>query len=102
MTTNSNILTTEDLISSIRASGGVTKAQAHAILEGLKGTIKQAVHNGQQVRIHSVGTFGRAIRKEGTKRNPRTQETVNVPKHYVVKFKVSRDFRESVASIPIA
>ena len=59
-------------------------------------TIVSTVASGEEVSIHGFGSFLAVDKEARTARNPKTGETVNVPAHKAVKFKVSKTFKDAL------
>ncbi|HRO66851.1 MAG TPA: HU family DNA-binding protein [Pseudobdellovibrionaceae bacterium] len=80
----------EQLSRRIRA----TKCDSETFLDATLEIIQRAVSKGDEVKLVGFGTFSAAHRKERTARNPKTGESVVVPKSKVPRFKAGKDFRD--------
>lgn len=87
----------DELISEIASKSQVAKSVAADVLEALTETVKTSVAKGQKVALVGFGTFEKRVRNARTARNPRTGETVKVPKTNVPAFKPGAAFKETVA-----
>lgn len=61
--------------------------------------IAGGIERGERTEIRGFGTFSPVIYKPGTKRNPRTGETVSTGYRGRVHFKPSKDLKDSVLSL---
>lgn len=73
-----------------------TKIKAEEIVELIFNEIKNAVKDGKKVSIAGFGIFIKKQMNARKARNPRTGETVTVPKHGKVRFKISENFKNLV------
>ncbi|MBX3040232.1 MAG: HU family DNA-binding protein [Bdellovibrionaceae bacterium] len=70
-----------------------TKCDSEAFLDATLEIIQKALSKGEEVKLVGFGTFSTSLRKERTARNPKTGESVVVPKSKVPRFKAGKDFR---------
>lgn len=80
-------MTKRDLIDSIAKEGGVTKAAAGKILDGLLNNISQALKKGDNISLVGFGTFSTTKRAARAGRNPATGEAMKIAAKTVAKFK---------------
>lgn len=59
-------------------------------------TIETALCGGDQVAVHSFGTFSVKTRAARQGRNPRTGEPLAIPESRVVVFKPAKSLKESM------
>ena len=85
-----------DLIDSIAASTGLTKADAGRALDATTANIASALQQGQSVSLVGFGTFSVKHRAARTGRNPRTGEQIQIPAKNIASFKPGKSFRELV------
>lgn len=78
-----------DLSSDVAGEFGLTKASGGDITRFVFDRIKQALVEGNQVRLHRYGTLVVNKRKAGVARNPKTGDKIKVSARRVVKFKPS-------------
>ena len=78
------------LITTIAASADLSKPKATQVLEGILNTISSTLSSGGEVRISGFGTFSVSTRKASIGRNPRTGETIHIPKIRQPKFKAGK------------
>lgn len=60
--------------------------------------IKEALINGDEVRVSGFGTFCTRNTKERQGRNPATGEAITIPASRVVRLSVSDGFKKEVAA----
>jgi DNA-binding protein HU-beta len=89
-------MTKSQLVERLAKSGGVTKRQAAALMEGLVLTVVGSVKKGEPVKIPDLGTFKKVQSKARMGRNPQTGEPVKIPARKKVRFSVAKSFKEQV------
>lgn len=68
----------------------VSQSTLNEVLTGMSDAIRQVIADNESVRFGSVGTFSGVHKDARTARNPRTNETVQVPaRDGYPKFKFS-------------
>ena len=75
---------------------GMSKALARDAVDGVFGTIGEALARGDDVRCVGFGTFGTRNRPVRTGRNPRTGETVEIEPSKASTFKPGKPLRDPV------
>jgi DNA-binding protein HU-beta len=85
-----------DLISSVAADSGLSKADATKAVDAVFDSIEKSLSGGNEVRLVGFGTFSVANRKASTGRNPRTGETIQIPASKQPKFKAGKGLKEAV------
>ena len=85
-----------DLISSVAADSGLSKADATKAVDAVFDNIEKSLKGGNEVRLVGFGTFSVANRKASTGRNPRTGEPVEVAPKRLPFFKVGKELKELV------
>ena len=85
-----------ELIDKVASDRGVTKAHAKAAVESVLNNISEALANKETVRLVGFGTFGVRERAERMARNPRTGESIPLPKTNVPFFKPGKELKEIV------
>ena len=53
--------------------------------------IKNAIKRSERVELRNFGVFYSRVQKESIRRNPKTQEKVNVPSKRTINFKMGKD-----------
>lgn len=79
--------TKQDLINQIHANGDISKKTIERIVQDFIIELRNEIADGNEVRIHELGTFKIAVRKAHTGRNPATGEAIDVPKKRVPQLK---------------
>jgi DNA-binding protein HU-beta len=85
-----------DLISSVAADSGLSKADATKAVDAVFDSIEKSLKSGNEVRLVGFGTFSVADRKASTGRNPRTGETIQIPASKQPKFKAGKGLKDAV------
>ncbi|MDH5558315.1 MAG: HU family DNA-binding protein [Alphaproteobacteria bacterium] len=85
-----------DLISSVAADSGLSKADATKAVDAVFDNIEKSLKGGNEVRLVGFGTFSVANRKASTGRNPRTGATIQIPASKQPKFKAGKGLKEAV------
>ena len=85
-----------DLISSVAADSGLSKADATKAVDAIFDNIEKSLKRGNEVRLVGFGTFSVADRKASTGRNPRTGESIQIPASKQPKFKAGKGLKEAV------
>jgi DNA-binding protein HU-beta len=85
-----------DLISSVAADSGLSKADATKAVDAVFESIEKSLSGGNEVRLVGFGTFSVANRKASTGRNPRTGESIQIPASKQPKFKAGKGLKEAV------
>lgn len=67
-----------------------------SVVKSVFDAIKAEVKNGGKVDIYGFGSFQIAERSARTARNPQTGETIQVAAKKAVKFKASKNFKDSL------
>ena len=85
-----------DLISSVAADSGLSKADATKAVDAIFDNIEKSLKRGNEVRLVGFGTFSVADRKASTGRNPRTGESIQIPASKQPKFKAGKGLKDAV------
>ena len=86
-----------DLIKKLAQTSGITEKEARFVTEKTLESITDALKTGDRVEIRGFGVFSTKIRDARQARNPRTGETVSVPRTSIVHFKVGKKLREELS-----
>lgn len=65
-------------------------------IDGLISIAKTALASGEEITIRGFGTLSVVQRDERMGRNPQTGEEKLIPAHRTVKFKTSKEFKETL------
>ncbi|HEY0591912.1 MAG TPA: HU family DNA-binding protein [Thermoanaerobaculia bacterium] len=85
-----------DVISEIAEQAGISKKEATAAYDAFVGYIADSCQRGERCSIPGLGSFAVSERKARTGRNPRTNETIQIPASRNVRFKAGKDLKTSV------
>ena len=85
-----------DLIDSIAASAGLSKADAGRALDAFTSNITRALKKGQSVSLVGFGTFTVKARAARLGRNPRTGETIKIKASKNPTFKAGKALKDAV------
>lgn len=83
-----------ELIDSMAAEAGMTKADAGKALDAFVASVSAALKKGDEIRLVGFGTFSVSKRAATTARNPRTGAEIKVPAKKVAKFKVGKSLQD--------
>ena len=84
------------LIDSMAADAGLTKADAKKALDSFINATSGALKKGDRVALVGFGSFSISKRSARTGRNPRTGKEIKIAAKKVVKFKAGSDLAEKV------
>jgi DNA-binding protein HU-beta len=84
------------LIDSMAAKAGLTKADAKKALDAFIGSTTDALKGGDRVALVGFGSFGVSQRGARTGRNPQTGKEIKIAAKKVVRFKAGADLSDSV------
>lgn len=85
-----------DIIKQIHDKTGIPKVDVLVVLETYFVEVKQSVLSKEDVSVRHFGTFTTQLRKAKVGRNIRAKIEVQIPEHYITKFKPAKEFVESV------
>ena len=83
----------DDLINRVEQAVGLERWVIRDAVAVLFRSIGSALERGDRVVLRRFGVFHAAPRKTGMARNPRTNETVPMPRGRVVRFRPAVDLR---------
>ena len=90
----------QELIDAVAASlDGCTKKQINDITNCLLTQIVISLSQGDKVTLVGFGTFDIRRRKARTGRNPKTNETMEIPAATVPHFSPGKNFKDEVARL---
>ena len=84
------------LIEKISGEIGLSKREVQKAIDGVIGTIRNALSEGEKVTLVGFGTFRVASRKARRGVNPQTGMTIQIPTKKVPKFVAGKPLRERV------
>ncbi len=85
-----------ELIESVAAKAGLTKADAGRAVDAMVATITEALVKGDRVPLVGFGTFATSKRAARTGRNPQTGAEVKIPARTAVTFKAGSALKDAV------
>ena len=80
----------------VSAETGIIRKDVALAVDAFLEAIKDALKDGKHIEIRGYGTFKLKVRKARVGRNPKTNETVKIPKRVVPTFKFSRILKKAV------
>ena len=89
-------MTKNDLVKELAVSEKLTLTTATKAVDGVIRVIKETLAKGEDVTLRGFGTLAVVNCSERTARNLSTGESVFVPAHKSVKFKPSKELKESL------
>ena len=85
-----------ELIESMAADAGISKAAAKKALDSMMGNVEGALKKGQRVSLVGFGSWSVAKRAARDGRNPQTGKTIKIAAKNVVKFRPGAELKGSV------
>lgn len=89
-------MTKAEIIEAISEEIAVTKKDIGFIIDTFFKNIKKGIADHEHIELRGFGTFGTKKRKSRVARNPKTNEQINVPEHWVPYFKPGKELKEMV------
>ncbi len=86
----------QDLVARVAAETGATKNTAAAAIDSLLDGITRALKKGEAITFVGFGTFKTSQRRARLARNPRTGDTIKIPKRRVVRFTAGKALKSAV------
>jgi DNA-binding protein HU-beta len=86
----------KDLVDAVAKECELTKDKATTAVDTVLAHIKEAMKNGEEVRIPDFGTFKVAKRKAREGRNPATGATIKIPASKVPKFSPAKGLKDLI------
>ena len=85
-----------DLVSTIAEQAGISKKEAQAAYDAFVSYISDTCTRGERCAVPGLGSFSVSERKARTGRNPRTNESINIPASKNVRFKAGKDLKTAL------
>jgi len=85
-----------DLISTVARTTGQQQVDVAKTVEGVLATIRQALTQGDDVRLLGFGTFSVGQRAASQARNPQTGATIQVPASKQARFKAGKALKAAL------
>ncbi len=86
-----------ELIAAVAARTGMTKKDAEKAVAATLDTITAELAKGEKVQLAGFGSFEVKTREARVGRNPRTNETVQIPASKTPAFKASKTLKDAIA-----
>ncbi|MBQ1229903.1 MAG: HU family DNA-binding protein [Clostridia bacterium] len=86
------------LIEKAAQASGLTKKDTALALDAILDAIGEAVAAGESVQIPGFGTWNVKVQKARTGRNPKTNETIEIPESKRVTFSVGKALKDKANS----
>lgn len=86
-----------ELIAAVAQNAGVTKKDAERIVNATFETIAAQLAKGEKVQLAGFGSFEVKTREARIGRNPRTNETMEIPASKSPAFKPSKTLKDAVS-----
>lgn len=83
-----------ELISAMAHQAELTKKDTEKALNALINTIESELKKGGKVQLLGFGIFETSVRKEREGKNPKTKETIIIPRSVSVKFKAGKPLKD--------
>ena len=84
-----------ELIASVAEKAGLTKKDAEKAVVAIFDSIQQAMVEGDKVQVIGFGTFEVKERSARAGRNPRTNETIQIPASKNPVFKAGKALKDA-------
>ena len=91
-------MTKMQLVKAVSKSTGIDIKTVEYVLDSTTATIKDTLIAGDMVSLRQFGVFTRQHRKAKIGRDIKNKCAVEIPAHFVPKFKPAKEFSESVAA----
>ncbi len=90
------LMNKQELVDTVAAQSGASKALTSEIIDEVLAKITQAVVSGDTVQLVGFGSFGTGARAARVGRNPKTGEALQIAAATTVKFTAGKGFKDSV------
>lgn len=85
-----------DIAKKISQKTGIKRKDAESAVELFLSCIKESLKNNEKVTLVGFGTFYIKDKPSRRGRNPRTGDTIEIPRKLVATFKPGKRFKESI------
>ena len=89
-------MTRTELIETVAASTGLTKAEAGRVVDTIFTSLSTALQAGREVKLAGFGSFALTDRPARQGRNPRTGEVVAIAARRGIRFKPAKPLKDAV------
>lgn len=84
----------DEMIEGVMRAAGISKANVNRFYDGLVELAKKQLKSKGEFVLPGLGVLVVRTRKATTGRNPRTGETISIPRKKVVRFRAYKDLRD--------
>lgn len=91
-------MTKAEVITELMEKTGLSRQEAGDAVEVFLEQIRVGLQRGERVSLVGFGSFFLKEQRARNGRNPRTGESISIPRKLVTVFKPGKEFRESVDS----
>jgi nucleoid DNA-binding protein len=93
-------MTKRDLVVRISKETGLIQQDVHKVVQSTLDYITETLARGENVELRNFGVFQIRSRKPRIGRNPhKPEQTVPIPAHKTVKFKMGRVMKQKVTNL---
>ncbi len=93
-------MTKSELIDRLAERSGLPKKRAEEAVNCIFQALANSLADGKRIEIRGFGSFSLKQHRSYTGRNPKTGEEVPVSEKHSIHFKVGKEMREKVDSLP--
>ncbi len=93
-------MTKSELIAQLAEGAELSKKRAEDVVSCVLKTMTEALIKGDRIEIRGFGSFSTKEYRARKGRNPKTGEEVDVKAKRAIHFKVGKELRERVNSLP--
>jgi nucleoid DNA-binding protein len=86
----------KELVRAAAKESGLTQVKVKTAVDAMIKVFQEKMGEGNEIKLANFGTFRLVDRKAYTARNPKTQAPVDVPAKTVVRFRASKNLKETV------
>ena len=86
----------KDFTARMAREAGITHIQAQKAYATLLGAVKESLQAGRKVNLSGFGSFEIKAREARQGRNPKTGQTISIPRKRRIKFTPSRLFKTTL------
>ncbi len=85
-----------ELVTAVSEKSGLTKKDAESAVSAIIDSITESLVKGEKVQLVGFGTF--EVRERGARkgRDPRTNESIDIPAYKAPAFKVGKALKDAV------
>ena len=91
-------ITKADLVECLHNELGLNKSECKRLIEDFFDEIKEALINGEVVKLSGFGNFELLNKNDRPGRNPKTGEEVTISARRVVTFRAGNKLRKKIAT----